>query len=133
MASWLAKHGWPLVIGGIVIIAGAYLATSLVIGRQVESAIAAAQLRHDGEPVAALIAAATDGELELAQRNRAIWALGQLGAPEAVPVLESLRTGEPCDHEHAVCQREVAKGLDGCRGSFNAGAIVWRHGDLAVR
>jgi hypothetical protein len=68
----------------------------------------------------------------LSERNRSIWALGQLGSPDALPALKSLVTDEPCDHETKICQHEVVKAIEGCSGSYNMGAVIWRHGDLAV-
>ena len=80
----------------------------------------------------ALIEVATSDEADISDRNRAIWALGQLGSSRALPALQSLLTGGPCDHDKLICQHEVESALKGCDGSLNIGAVIWRHGDLEV-
>ena len=57
---------------------------------------------------------------------QAVVALGQLGDPAALPVLERLATGRDCDHARDVCQKEVRKAIEGCRGATNLTAILWR-------
>ncbi len=81
--------------------------------------------------MAALIGVAGSADAPVAERNRAIWALGQLGAGEALPTLTALAGSDGCEHESAVCRREVAKAMALCQGRFNAGALIWRHGSLA--
>lgn len=109
----------------------AFVATALVIGRQVDAAMARAQRAYPGDGVSALIMVAGSNDAPAAERNRAIWALGQLGAGAALPVLRSLADDAECSHATAVCQREVRKALALCEGEFNVGALVWRHGELA--
>jgi HEAT repeat protein len=130
---WLGRHWRKLLLAGIGGVLLAYVALSLLIGHQVGSAIAAAQARQGGGSVTALLAVVRSSEAPLEERNRAIWALGQLGAREALPELETLLTGEACDHEHELCQRELRKAVALCSGGTNVGAVVWRHGDLAAR
>ena len=133
MATIIAKH-WRAMIGALgAALVVAYLGLSLLIGWQVRGAIAAAQESRGGGAVSALVAVAQATEAPVAERNRAIWALGQLGAEEALPVLESLMTEEACDHASRICQHELRKAVEECSGSFNAGALIWRRGDLAVR
>jgi len=60
------------------------------------------------------------------KRNHAIWALGQLGDKRALPSLEKLYTGEPCDHSKYVCQYELKKAIKLCRGGLNITAWTWR-------
>ncbi|MEZ4653649.1 MAG: hypothetical protein R3E12_08665 [Candidatus Eisenbacteria bacterium] len=98
---------------------------------EVIHAIENAQACFPGDEITALESLAKSESRSLHDRNGAIWALGQLAAPRALPVLRSLQTGTSCDHEHAVCQHEVAKAIRGCTGAFNASALVWRHGALA--
>ncbi len=133
MLNFLQKR-WKVLLGGA---AGglflAFLAFSLLIGHQVREAVAAAQDLEQGEPVAALMAVARSPEYTLKQRNNAIWALGQLGDARALPILENLHDGQECRHQDALCQHELRKAIDGCRGGVNIGAVVWRHGDLASR
>jgi hypothetical protein len=110
----------------------AFVAVCLVIGRQVDAAVTRAQKAHPVDGVSALILVVESRDTPVPERNRAIWALGQLGARAALPVLRSLSGRDECSHGTAVCQREVRKAIALCEGRFNVGALVWRHGRLAV-
>jgi hypothetical protein len=110
----------------------AFVAVCLVIGRQVDAAVTRAQKAHPVDGVSALILVVESRDTPVPERNRAIWALGQLGARAALPVLRSLSGSDECSHGTAVCQREVRKAIALCEGRFNVGALVWRHGRLAV-
>jgi hypothetical protein len=68
----------------------------------------------------------------LKEKNSAVWALGQLGDQRALGLLEELLTGQNCDHESRLCQKELGKAVKLCQGEVNIGALVWRHGDLAL-
>jgi hypothetical protein len=125
---------WRRVIAlALAVVTVGIVATSILIGSQVRAAMASAQKTQPGNGVAALVAVASSDEAPVAERNRAIWALGQLGAHSALPMLKSLASGgTECDHVAAVCQREVRKAMALCEGRFNVGALVWRHGRLAA-
>jgi len=112
---------------------GAFVAVSLVVGSGVRAASDAALQAHAGDQIAALMKFVETQTHSLQERNRAIWALGQLGDSRALPLLERHFTGGPCDHERALCQRELAKALEKCRGATNLTAFVWRHGSLRPR
>jgi len=103
---------------------------SLLIGHQVRGVIDIAQAAESGDSVTALLAMANSTRYPLSARNRAIWALGQLGDPRALEPLEQLSTGEECDHASDLCQHELVKAIGLCRGGRNVGALIWRHGDL---
>ncbi len=66
------------------------------------------------------------GATPLRDRNRAIWAIGQLGDRRALPPLEGLVTGAPCDHAAAVCQYELKKAIRQCRGGVNITRWAWK-------
>jgi hypothetical protein len=108
----------------------AYFAISLVIGSGVRSVSAAALLEQPGDRVAAIMAYADASTHSLKDRNRAIWALGQFGDSRALPVLEKHYTGQPCEHDRALCQHELKKAIKLCRGGTNLSAFVWRRGSL---
>ena len=77
-----------------------------------------AQIMFPGDRVDALIARLESDETTVEEKNRAVWALGQMRAARAVPVLEPLATddSQPCDHSRQVCQYELKKALANCRG-----------------
>jgi hypothetical protein len=109
----------------IVVLLIAYLVLGWRIGLAVESISRAATNVHPGDRVEALIAYASCEAHSLRERNRAIWALGQLGDERALPFLDSL-DGGVCDHDHRLCQREIRKAIKLCEGATNVAAVVWR-------
>ncbi len=109
-----------------------YIGSSLVIGSQVQDVIASAQKNHPTDPASALLAVVNSENQPLVERNRAVWALGQLGDSRAITTLQSLCTGKECNHDHEVCQHELEKALKLCQGAQNIGALIWRHGDIAA-
>ena len=94
--------------------------------------VSGAQSRFPGDPVTALIALATSEEASLSDRNRAIWALGQLGSAEALPTLRPSGPDQRCDHETlSVSTRWIghqgsARGKSQCR---RLGLAARRTGD----
>ena len=81
---------------------------------------------YPGDRIEALIAYVNSEDHSLSQRNRAVWALGQIGDKRALPTLEKSYTGGPCDHDSRLCQRELQKAIKLCEGSFNATAWLSR-------
>ena len=84
-----------------------------------------AQARFSGDRVEALIAQLKSDEMPMRQKNRSVWALGQLRDKRAVPSLERLVTNEQCDHVNFICQSEVKKALGHCRGE-TYGLFFWK-------
>ena len=115
-----------VILGGLTV--AAYITISFMIASGVRAAETAALRETPGDPVVALIAYVDTPSHILRERNRAVWALGQLGDRRALPVLEKYFTGEPCRHDEALCQRELAKAIRLCRGGVNPTAFLWRHG-----
>lgn len=133
MRGLLKKHWRKIALVVLSIPVVGYFVICLSIGVGVRRAVSDAQSRFPGEPVPALIAFVTSDEARISDRNRAIWALGQLGSPTALPALQSLETHELCDHDNSICQYEVDKAIEACSSeSPNWGAWVWQHGKLAV-
>lgn len=131
--SFLNRHWKKLALVAAALVLCAYVGLGLLIGNGVRGAVAFARAGESGGPVESLMQVADSEKYGLRDRNRAIWALGQLGDPAALPVLEGLATGEKCDHATGVCQKEVRKALEACRGGVNLSAPLWRHGELATR
>ena len=80
------------------------------------TAIAQEAHPHPGDDVAALLAFIDSPDHAVAGRNRAVWALGRLRDPRALPRLQALYTGEPCDHDSLLCQWELVKAIRMCGG-----------------
>ncbi len=104
----------------------AYLAICFSIRSSVKEMSAEATRHYPGDRIEALITYVDSENHSLRQRNRAVWALGQIGDERALATLEKYYTGEPCDHGNALCQLELEKAIDGCKGCFNATAWLPR-------
>ena len=87
---------------------------------------AEATQQYPGDRVEALITYVNSENKSLRQRNRAVWALGQIGDKRALPTLDKSYTGGPCDHDSLLCQHELKKAIKLCKGSFNATAWMPR-------
>lgn len=111
------RHWWPVLL--IVVLVGLYggvagLAWWLE-GLAHEHG-ARAQQEFPGDEVEALVALASSEHHSLTERNEAIHALAKLADRRALPVLVRMQTGKPCDHDHDVCQHELQKAIERCRG-----------------
>jgi hypothetical protein len=110
----------------MVLLLFAYGSVCLIIGAGVGDAMTRALERFPENGTDALIFVAGSADFTLKARNRAIWALGQIGDVRALGRLESLRTGKPCDHGAAVCQHELRKAIRQCRGGVNITRWAWK-------
>ena len=133
MTAKLGKKNRRVVAGlavaiGLVVIA--YGGICFAIGSGVEEAVRKARLSFPGDPAEALISEAMSEDIPLKDRNRAIWAVGQLGDVRALAPLGSLLTGKPCEHASGVCQHEVRKALRLCSGRANLTRWTWRRSVL---
>ena len=89
------------------------------IGSSVKDIIVRATQEYSGDRVEALIAYMQSEKHNLRNRNRSVWALGQIGDKRALSVLEKFHIGEPCDHNKYLCQYELKKAIDLCKGGLN--------------
>jgi hypothetical protein len=113
-------------VAGLVLIAALWLGSSWLIGSGVRAAGEAALLERPGDRVLALMAYVESPKHTLRERNRAVWALGQLGDARALPVQERQVTGRDCEHGRVLCQYELRKAIRLCRGATNLAAFVGR-------
>ena len=128
----IIRKRWKLIcITAVVVLCAFYVGGSYVIGRQVREMVAVAQASEPGDPVSALLSVLNSSDFSLSEKNSAVWALGQLGSPRALDALEAMHNGEECEHSQGICQYELEKAIELCRGGANPGALVWRHGELA--
>jgi hypothetical protein len=86
------------------------------------------KLNFQGDCVESLISALESGQLSFKEKNRVIWALGEIGDKRALPALEKLFAGEPCpkpcDSSKHICQYGIKKAIRGCEG-FNVVSYIW--------
>jgi len=116
-ASRWFRHWWPLLALGVVVLAVvAFVALSWWIQIGARQMGTAAMQEFPGDRVEALMAYVQSERHTLAERNRAVWALGQLRDPRALPVLQKFYTGQPCQHDKFLCQYELKKAIALCTG-----------------
>jgi hypothetical protein len=114
--SWLAVW-WPaLVLVFIAVLYGGFVGVvRWVQGNAREVAVRATEV-FPGDEIEALVALVQSEDRSLADRNRAVWALGQLGDERALPMLKRFYTARACDHSKFLCQKELRKAIDRCNG-----------------
>ncbi len=100
-----------------------------VVAWKVETAISAmcarASREFPGDRVEMLIAYVSTDTHTPREKNRAVWVLGELRDTRALPALEVLLTGRPCDHDREVCQYEVKKAIKKIDGEI-PNPYFWR-------
>jgi hypothetical protein len=108
-----------------------FVVTSTWIGYDVKSKCRQAKLDYGGTCNQALTKLLQDETRSFSSRNSAIWALGQLGNPDSLSVLESFYTGNIPDCEPlngVISQYELKKAIKLTSGGTNLTAIFWRYG-----
>jgi hypothetical protein len=115
-ASRWFRHWWPLLL---LVAAMGVVVLFIGLGWWIQAGARAfgdeAQREFRGDRVEALSAYVDSERHSLAERNHAVWALGQLRDPRGLPVLLKYRTGRPCDHSRFLCQQEIEKAIVLCR------------------
>ncbi|MFC2156259.1 HEAT repeat domain-containing protein [Acidobacteriota bacterium] len=115
--------GVLLAAGGLAVL---YLVACLSIYTGIREITLEAMDVHSGDRIEALMSHVDSEEVNLRKRNRAVWALGQLGDPRALPLLERLITGESDDYGKNLSQYELKKAIKKCNGSLNITAWIKR-------
>ncbi len=103
-----------------------FVMVSWSIRSSVKSISAKATQEHAGDRIEALMTYVNSENHSLRERNRAVWALGQIDDERALPVLERFNTGQPCNHDTSLCQRELGKATKLCKGGLNLTAWLPR-------
>jgi len=111
---------------GVLSVLVLFVGISFGIRSAVKEMSTEATKEYPGDRVEALIAYVRSENHSLKKRNRAVWALGQIGDNRALAVLESFYTGGGCDHEKQLCQRELKHAIHGCKGGLNLTAWLPR-------
>ena len=113
LARW-----WPVAVAAVIGIVAVGLGSLFwMIRSGVAEDVARAQRDHGGDRVEALMAFVDSDRHPLPERNRAVWALGQISDPRALPVLRKYYTGAECQHAMFLCQYELKKAIDNCAGA----------------
>ena len=107
-----------------------FIVTSLSIGNSVEKNCQMAQDKYPDNCTQALISYLQDKDNSYRSRNSAIWALGQLGDPQATKVLQSYYTGtvpprESLDQD--LSQLELKKAIKLTKGGINLTRPIWKN------
>lgn len=122
---------WIVVIAAFLGIGGFGLSLRSI-HSSVETTVRSAQSRHAGDAVEALISLIESDSATFREKNRAIWALGQIGDKRALPVLEQLDTGEvqvkPYDPDRYIVLYSVRKAIKQIRGDLSL--TRWIYSDL---
>jgi hypothetical protein len=79
-----------------------------------------ARAQFGGDRVTALARVVDCEARGLRQRDRAVWALGELKDERALPVLRSYYRGGKCDHARELCQYELDKAMRKISGTWGA-------------
>ncbi len=112
LVSW-----WPVLAAGAVLLScGGFVALAWRLQVGAYELGARAMEEFPGDEVEALSALVQSETHTWAERNRAVQALGQIGDSRALPILETFYTGQACQHEKFLCQVELRKAIDRCRG-----------------
>jgi HEAT repeat protein len=111
--QWL----WVGAITALLLLS-ALLGIARLLEERAEDVAAAAARRHPGSSLEALVAQMEDGDLPWRERNRAVWALGQLGDSRALAPLRSHITGRPCEHEKHLCEDQLRMAVRKLEGDW---------------
>ena len=99
-------------VAGCVAVGLVGLALVVIVIRSSLQRVSDAALRQfGGGRVGALIASVQCETCTMRERNLGVWALGQMAATPALPVLKMYYTGGKCDHERQLCQYELKKAI----------------------
>jgi hypothetical protein len=108
-------------IGGILFIfslLGVYFAALGWIKHEANLMEKEASVVFKEDKIESLLALIDSENYTLKEKNNAIWALGVLKDERALPQLESLYTGEECNHNKDLCQYEIKKAILKIKGDF---------------
>lgn len=97
---------------------------------EVKSTTDLAQQRFGGAPVEATILLLNSEATSFELKNKAVYALGQIGDAKALPALQAQVTGikcpKPCTKNGYICQYDLEKAIKECQGQFSATRWMYR-------
>jgi len=109
-----------IIVASLVIFIGSACYTFNVIYRQVYRITSAAKSEFSGDAIQALSSLIESHNHGFEEKNTAIWALGQLADPKALPFLEKLNAeagahAVPFDRSGGLSKYEIEKAIKWCR------------------
>jgi hypothetical protein len=126
--QWVSMRRKLLLIGTgltmllILALAGMVVLIRSGLQRSSDDAVA----RFPGDRVEALMQVADCDTCALADRNNAVWALGQMAEERAISVLRKHYDGKPCTHASRLCQYELRKAIRMIETREQRSGPVWR-------
>ena len=130
-----ARSQWErvLIFGPIILIIAAasiYAISCFSIFSGVKSICLEAKKEFKKDSVEALMALIESDKFGFREKNKAIWALGQIGDKRALLLLEKLNTGEvqkaPYNPDKYIVQYSVKKAIKQCKGEFSLTRWMYR-------
>jgi len=121
-----------IIVAGFVILLGTAGYTFNQIYRQVTRITEVAKSEFSGDAVEALSSLIESDAYGFEDKNTAIWALGQLADPEALPFLEKLNSETeediiPFDRSSGLSKYEIEKAIKWCqKGNLTS----WMYGKI---
>ena len=108
---------WTLTAGCLVF-CGVLIYVFTVIYREVDRISGIAKTEFKENSVESLIKLIESNDHCFAEKNTAIWALGQFADEKALPFLEMLDLeavpDDPCNRQKVLCKREVQRAIKWC-------------------
>lgn len=103
-----------------------FISLSLIIDRSVNQLCHTAQQLYNSSCVDALTHTVDDEHRTYRERNDAIWALGQLGDPTALPTLQTHYSGNTTNaqYDEELSQYELQKAIKLLEGGINITRLV---------
>jgi len=118
-----------LAILGLSLFVMLFVVSSTWIGYTIKNMCLAAEDAYGGDCVEALSTQLRDESLDFSTRNSTTWALGEIGDRRALPLLESLFSGQvPAREswENKLSQYELQKAIKLIKSGFNLTHWAWR-------
>lgn len=113
-SAWLKKALVYTFSYGALAFAILYAIACLFIFTSVKVICTKAEREFQQDHVTSLMAVVNSDKSTYKDKNDAIWALGQIGAKQALPLLEGMYTGikdERCNLDENICQYELEKAI----------------------
>lgn len=120
----ISKFQKWFILSFLIIISSAaisYLAFNVYVHINVSKYVSTSQkaFPEENDKIYSMIKYINSNDYSLKEKNGVVWAIGRLSDKNALPFLQSLYTGEPCNHSLYLCQYELAKAINRCGGKVD--------------